>query len=149
MSKFKLGELEPAAKALTNVLYSKDREGQPLKLPFSLSYRLTRLLEHLEKDITYLFSEKQKLAELYAQRGEDGEIISTPQEDGAYTIAIHPDKISEFEAAYQELLNVESELACEPIPGLLKTLMEKDIETDMADAMVLRRFFVPEAEEKE
>lgn len=127
MPKIKLGELEQSIQVLTNILYYRDNNNQPLKLPFSISYRLTSLLEKLDKEIKYFLFQKQKLAEAYAERDEDGNITWSTRETDPLPLLSKQIKSMNLKLPSVSFARLKASWSCPLFPVYLTCCLKKTL----------------------
>ena len=77
------------------------------------TFKIARLMRELDKEISLFEESRQKLAEKYGAREEDGELITT--EEGA--IKLQEDKIDECNEEMVNLLTTEIEINADKIPA--------------------------------
>lgn len=100
-----------------------------LNKPFkgSTAFKLARLMRELDKETTLFEESRQKLAEKFGVRDEDGNL--TFDENG--NIRLQPEKLSECNEEMLGLLNTALEINAEKIP------MEAFADIDIAPAQVM------------
>lgn len=75
-------------------------------MPIRLAYKITKLLNQIEKDYNFYIEETKKIIIKYAERDEQGQLIST--ENGSITL--QKNLISEAEKELLELSEIEVDL---------------------------------------
>jgi hypothetical protein len=75
-------------------------------MPIRLAYKITKLLNQIEKDYNFYIEETKKIIIKYAERDEQGQLIST--ENGSITL--QKNLISEAEKDLLELSEIEVDL---------------------------------------
>ena len=75
-------------------------------MPIRLAYKITKLLNQIEKDYSFYIEETKKIIVKYAERDEQGQLIST--ENGSITL--QKNLISEAEKDLLELSEIEVDL---------------------------------------
>jgi len=93
------------------------------------SFQLARIFSKLESESKIYFSEKQKLANKYAIKDNDGKPVI---KDGNYTIS----NVDEFSKELNELLEIEIELGIEKI----KMNLENEPNFTVEEMIVLMPF---------
>lgn len=100
-----------------------------LNKPFkgSTAFKLARLMRELDKETTLFEESRQRLAEKYGERNENGNLVF--DENGNYHL--QPEKLSECNEEMIGLLNTNLEINAEKIP------MEAFADIDLAPAQVM------------
>lgn len=98
MIKLTLGEIINVVPAL-QLLAKKD-------FPGATTFKIARLMREIEKEAKMFEEERVKIAKMYGEKDENGELIA--QEDGS--VKIPPDKIADCNAELTDLLNTEVEV---------------------------------------
>ena len=100
-----------------------------LNKPFkgSTAFKLARLMRELDKETTLFEESRQKLAEKFGIRDEDGNLAF--DENG--NIRLQPEKLSECSEEMIGLLNTKLEINAEKVP------MEAFTDIDIAPAQVV------------
>jgi hypothetical protein len=75
-------------------------------MPIRLAYKITKLLNQIEKDYNFYIEETKKIIIKYAERDEQGQLIST--ENGSITL--QKNLISEAEKDLLDLSEIEVDL---------------------------------------
>jgi len=78
----------------------------------SLAFKIARLARELNKEMETFNEQRRKILEEYCIKDENGEIKQN--ENG--TVQIIPEKISEFNEEFTNLLNTEVEVNADKIP---------------------------------
>ena len=83
------------------------------ELPVKVSYWITRAITKMTGFMVDFESERTKIAEKFAKRDDDDEIIKVKGEDGRESLQI--DNLEDFNVKFMELLNIEVDLGIKPI----------------------------------
>lgn len=87
----------------------RDLATQPLRA--RAAFQTLRLLKEVERAYGDYEEQRRNLVEKFAVRDENGELVI----DENNNCKIIPESINEFNTQYQELMNGEIEINCEPI----------------------------------
>ena len=85
-------------------LYDQIKDRAP---SIKTAYKMNKIYERAAQEQTFIQEQQQKIAEKYAQRDENGNLILT---DDKIDILVEPSKIYECKKALRELVEIEVEL---------------------------------------
>lgn len=123
----KLNKIEPLYTTLSSL---NEKE-----MPFSLSYKFTKILDKIETDYQYFIKKMREIINKYAEKDENGELVIKDN-----NIQIKKDFITLAEKELEELNNIEVSL-----PEITFTLDElKTLNIKPADLRALLPFIKDE-----
>jgi hypothetical protein len=85
------------------------------KIPARAGFILAQNLEMISKLAETYEKQRVKLVEEFAEKDADGKPVTVPAENGRTNIKLDPARVVEFNKQFEELLNVETELALKKI----------------------------------
>lgn len=88
------------------------REISTKEFPGSTTFKIARLIRELDKEIQLFEEERNKIANKYGEKDENGNLI--PQENG--TIKIPDDKVQECNEEFQALFSTQVEINANKLP---------------------------------
>lgn len=89
----------------TESLYATLSKLAEKELPFSLSYKIAKIIEKIESDYKFYAEKLKKIAEKYGEKSESGDFII----DDKGNVKIQPEFQSLAETEVAELQNIELE----------------------------------------
>lgn len=83
------------------------------EMPFSLSYKVTRLIKIIEPEYKLALDSYKKIIAKYSSKDESGNILFNSNKD---KIIIDPVNVDAYNKESSDLFDTEIEIACEKLP---------------------------------